>query len=148
MSRVHDVLMIEDDPEYRRLVERWLGGHYTLHFGTRLDDTWHELERCDLVLLDLGLPDANGMETLVAVRELAGHIPIVVLTGQGDPEFGRRALEAGADAFLPKVEAGGESLRTALIQALARRAQPGARDRAAAARVSTAFVRAEGWLER
>jgi DNA-binding response OmpR family regulator len=95
MSRVHDVLMIEDDLDYRRLVSRWLGEHYSLHFGTRLDDTWHALERCDLLLLDLGLPDANGMDTLVAARELAGAIPIVVLTGQGEPGLGRRAIEAG-----------------------------------------------------
>lgn len=148
MSHVHHVLMIEDDLEYRRLAERWLGAHYNLHFGTRLDDTWHEMERCDLVLLDLGLPDAKGMDTLVAARELAGNVPIVVLTGQGDPELGRRALAAGADSFLPKAEIDGESLRAALIQVLARRARPGAPDRDAAAHVSSAFVRAEGWVSR
>jgi len=149
MSLAHDVLMVEDDLEYRQLVSRWLGDHYTLHFGTRLDDTWHALERCDLVLLDLGLPDSSGMDTLVATRELAGRVPIVVLTGQDDPALGQRALEAGADAFLPKSEVAGESLRAALAAALARCARRSASSEDdAASRVSATLAKADTWVTR
>lgn len=121
MTRPRTVLLIEDDPDYRRLVARWLRSDYAVRSETRLDDTWHAMGGCDLLLLDLGLPDARGMDTLVAARELARDVPIVVLTGlDADEALQRRALEAGADAFLPKQEAGPSSLRRAMDAAWAR----------------------------
>lgn len=145
MSRINQVLVIEDDLDYRTLVERWLGDEYALRFGTRLDDTWHELDRCDLILLDLGLPDARGLETLVAARELAANAPIVVLTGlEADEALCQRAADAGADAFLPKSQANAESLRQALEEALANRGKSATRN--ASTQVSAAFAKSDSWL--
>ena len=122
-SRRIDTLIIEDDPEYQRLVERWLAvstePRFAVTFAPRLDDAWDRIDRCDLIVLDLGLPDAAGMETLVAARELAGDLPIVVLTGMDDDDLGRRALRAGADAFGPKRIAEPQTLHVALRRALA-----------------------------
>jgi DNA-binding NarL/FixJ family response regulator len=115
------VLLIEDDPEYRCLVERWITSPPEAGFGVRsaarLDDAWNRIAVSDVIVLDLGLPDANGIETLVAARELAGNAAIVVLTGNEDADIGQRALRAGADGFVSKRRA-----EPAILHAVMRRA--------------------------
>ncbi len=49
-----------------------------------------------LVLLDLGLPDGNGLDVLERIRTVAGTTPIVVLTGRDDEHLARMCLESGA----------------------------------------------------
>ena len=121
-----ELLLIEDDPDYRKLVEHWLASSRDLRFGVRwaarLDDAWTRIDRSDVILLDLGLPDAAGMDTLLAARDLAGDAPIVVLTGSDDADIGPRAVRAGADAFVSKRRAEPEILHTVLRRALASRA--------------------------
>lgn len=62
----------------------------------------HELVEAavDVILLDLGLPDSSGVQTVERAREIAGSIPLVVLTASN--ESGRAAIAAGADDFLDK----------------------------------------------
>jgi diguanylate cyclase (GGDEF)-like protein len=56
-----------------------------------------------LVLLDLGLPDVDGFHlTRRFKKEQSGFVPVVLLTGHGDPDSKRRGLEAGADELLQK----------------------------------------------
>ena len=101
-----ELLLIEDDPDYRTLIEHWLASSPELRFGVRwaarLDDAWTRIDRSDVILLDLGLPDAGGLDTLRAARDLAGDAPIVVLTGSDDADIGPRAVRAGADGFVSK----------------------------------------------
>jgi diguanylate cyclase (GGDEF)-like protein len=56
----------------------------------------------DVVLLDLGLPDSQGLETVEQMVAAAPEIPIVVLTGINDPELGIEAVQRGAQDYLPK----------------------------------------------
>lgn len=65
----------------------------------RLDDT-----PVDIVLLDLGLPDSTGLDTLGAVLEHAATVPIVVLTGLTDETVGVQAVQQGAQSYLVKDE--------------------------------------------
>jgi two-component system sensor histidine kinase UhpB len=127
------VLLIEDDPEYRRLVEHWLTSSHEAEFGVRsaarLDDAWNRLAVADVIVLDLGLPDAEGLETLVAARELAGNAPIVVLTGSEDADIGQRALRAGADGFVSKRRADPALLHAVLRRAITARAHARAQER-------------------
>ncbi len=127
------VLLIEDDPDYRCLVERWLTSSPEARFGVRsaarLDDAWNRIAVSDVIVLDLGLPDANGLDTLVAARELAGNAPIVVLTGSEDADIGQRVLRAGADGFVSKRRADPAILHAVLRRAITARAHARAQAR-------------------
>src|SRR5262249_17673619 len=57
------------------------------------------------VLLDLGLPDSDGLEALVAVSAHAPSVPVVVLTSRSDESFARRALQEGAQDYVIKGDA-------------------------------------------
>lgn len=56
----------------------------------------------DLILLDLSLPDAHGLETLELVREQERDVPVVILTGMNDEELAVTAMQAGAQDYLVK----------------------------------------------
>lgn len=151
-GRPVEVLLIEDDPEYRQLVDRWLAvcsePAFSLTWTPRLDDAWHLIECADAIVLDLGLPDAAGLDTLVAARELAATRPIVVLTGMDDEsDLGRRALAAGADAFVPKRLAGRDTLLVALRRALTSSAVGAAPGEARARGADAAVEFEDFWID-
>jgi DNA-binding NarL/FixJ family response regulator len=56
----------------------------------------------DLVLLDLGLPDSDGVETLKKLRELREDVPVVVVSGTSDRQCVTRVIDLGAMGFIPK----------------------------------------------
>ncbi len=64
-------------------------------------EVFHE-SRIDLVLLDLTLPDSNGIETVRRFREAAAEVPLVVLSGQSQAEVGDSCRQAVANEFLAK----------------------------------------------
>jgi len=102
------VLVADDNPTNREVIRRILerGGHGT----TVVDDgeqVLHamERERFDVVLLDRNMPGLSGIEVLQAIRVMTGggaRLPVAILSADVTPEAKREALEAGADAFLPK----------------------------------------------
>jgi DNA-binding NarL/FixJ family response regulator len=61
-------------------------------------------ESCDLVLLDLNLPDYQGFDALVSFRAALPEVPVVVISGQDDSVTVLRALELGARSFLSKAD--------------------------------------------
>ena len=54
------------------------------------------------MVLDLGLPDAEGFDTIASACGIARHLPIVVLTGADDDEMSLQAIRAGAEDYLIK----------------------------------------------
>jgi diguanylate cyclase (GGDEF)-like protein/PAS domain S-box-containing protein len=74
-----------------------------------------------IVLLDLGLPDAQGIEAIRRVRRAAPHVPIVVLTGLDDESMAIRALQEGAQDYLIKGEIEPRGLLRALRYAIERK---------------------------
>jgi len=98
------VLVLEDDPEHYRIVEDSCGEKVDLQRATRLAEAIRmaHTEPFAVLLLDLHVPDSNGLETVErAVREIPG-LPIVVLTTADDDELGAKCLRAGAQDYLVK----------------------------------------------
>ena len=77
--------------------------------------------RPDCVLLDLNLPDANGIDALDRIAKHDATVPIVVLTGLNDEYFGASAVAAGAQDYLVKGRVEPEMLRRALLYAIERK---------------------------
>lgn len=73
-----------------------------------------------MILLDLHLPDSQGLETLHRIRAADTSLPIVVLTGHRDRETGVGALQAGAEEHLPKGDLSPELLERAIRYAIER----------------------------
>jgi DNA-binding response OmpR family regulator len=76
----------------------------------------------DLVLLDLGLPDEDGLSLLARLRAVGQGVPVLVVTARGDLDERVRGLDAGADDYLAKPFAMAELL--ARVRALLRRPGP------------------------
>jgi DNA-binding response OmpR family regulator len=103
------VLLVEDDPAACRMVEKALldngdSVEYSLKIAGDMSTAKKLLKRScfDNVVLDLGLPDSSGAETVRQIRKAAGKIPIVVLSVLNDEEVGKDVFKAGADYYLVK----------------------------------------------
>jgi signal transduction histidine kinase len=100
------VLLVEDDADQRELTEIALRQTMAceLRQAERLSEALECLEQAeyDVVLLDLGLPDSDGLETIAAVRKATEVTPIVVLTGLNDEQTALQSLNDGAQDYLPK----------------------------------------------
>lgn len=122
------VLLIEDDPDYVMLMSVYINEacgeslRYVLESAVSLQSGLDLLARqeYDIVLLDLMLPDSQGLETLVAVRAKAASVPVVVLTNLDQEDAGLEAIVHGAQDFLPKGKLDAGRLRHAIGFALAR----------------------------
>jgi DNA-binding response OmpR family regulator len=116
------VLVVEDDPGLATQLVRGLsrGGYTADHVTTGRDAlAWGEP---DVVLLDLGLPDADGVEVCRRLRERS-DVAIIVVTARGEEPERVLALDAGADDYL--VKPFGLSELLARIRAVLRRIHPG-----------------------
>jgi len=129
MSAQH-LLMIEDDARLAAMVMEFLNksGYVVSHAGDGESglSAVREKPYFDLVILDLMLPDVDGLEVCRRIRALtseAAKIPILMLTAKGDPMDRIIGLELGADDYLPKPFEPRELL--ARIRAVLRRRQDG-----------------------
>ena len=121
------ILLIEDNPGDIRLLQEYLKEGSTCQFQIMPTDRLSiGLERLaeahfDAVLLDLSLPDSQGLDTLVRVQEAAKDVPIVVLTGTDDEDLGVRLIKAGAQDYLVKGQVTGPILMRSLRYAAQRK---------------------------
>ena len=108
----HQLLMIEDDERLANMVSEYLSqsGLQVTHMAdgaSGLNALQEPLngQNADLVILDLMLPDIDGLEVCRRIRTLSGpaaQVPILMLTAKGDPMDRVIGLELGADDYLPK----------------------------------------------
>ena len=97
------VLLIDDDPSTVNLVRRVLAQSSRIS-GVRAAsrvESGSQQAGCDAVLLDLGLPETHGLDTLERARSVFPSLPIIVFTDVADPELEEKCSEL-ADAFLSK----------------------------------------------
>jgi signal transduction histidine kinase len=108
-SETVNILLVDDDPQDRRLVQRILGrssrpGQYGIETAGTLAEAANRLSAgaYDVVLLDLNLPDSMGIDTVQRAREANPDVSLVVLTGLNDEETGLEAIRKGAEDYLIK----------------------------------------------
>jgi two-component system, OmpR family, KDP operon response regulator KdpE len=122
------ILVIEDDPQIRRFLRATLAAEdYQFHEAVTAAEGIAQAaaRQPDLVLLDLGLPDRDGLDVIREIRSWS-QMPIVVLSARGQEKDKIAALDLGADDYVAKPFAVGELL--ARIRAALRRAAPLAPD--------------------
>ena len=118
------VLIVEDDPQMRRYLRTTLAGHgFRVVEAANLADGGQRAaeEAPDVVLLDLGLPDGDGLELLARLRTWT-KVPVIVLSARGREDDKVVALDRGADDYLTKPFGAGElhaRIRVALRHARA-----------------------------
>ena len=118
------LLLVEDDDGDALLVEELLidsGEQFACTRVTSIGSASHQAASNDCALVDLGLPDAQGIEAITRLREHAPDLAIVVLTGLDDRERGIAAVAAGAQDYLVKGQVDGFGLAKALRYAIERR---------------------------
>jgi len=102
------ILLVEDDPDDVWVMRNLLGDRWDGPFElTHVELLSAGLERIaespfDIVLLDLSLPDSQGLETFFSMHANAGDVPIVVLSGYNDESVAVKAVQAGAQDYLVK----------------------------------------------
>lgn len=115
------LLLVDDDKADRQLVKLSLAkSSGTVQFNIETAESILEATEClnnnkyDIVLLDLGLPDSHGIETVHKIHKINPNVPIVVLTGLDDEEIGLEAIKTGAEDYLTK----GKSLEYVLVRTI------------------------------
>lgn len=108
MKSVIDALLVEDSPSDAQLVEKIVNLADTIkpvfHHVRRFDDALSVLEfnTFDVILLDLHLPDGEGISLIKRLKQRVPHTPIVVLTGQTEQSLVEEALQAGVQDYVIK----------------------------------------------
>jgi len=121
------VLVIEDNPGDAVLVREMLREAapegYALHHARRMrEGIAHLLEAgADCVLLDLSLPDAEGLDALGQLRTVAVDLPIIVLSGRSDETTAVRAVQEGAQDYLIKGQVDPRLLARSISYAIERK---------------------------
>ncbi|MDD2542442.1 MAG: diguanylate cyclase [Desulfuromonadaceae bacterium] len=125
-SSMNTILLIEDDPGDALLIKEMLEyQECKAHLVTveRLSEGIKYLQQnvCDIVLLDMNLPDSSGLPTMTRLLDAAPSIPIIVLTGLSDESFGTEAVKSGAQDYLVKGDIDGRILKRAMFYAVERK---------------------------
>ena len=133
------VLLVEDNSGDARLIEVLLAEeapHFKITRASRLYDAIAIAKQstCDAALLDLSLPDSQGVETVLALRRELPDLPVVVLSGLSNEEVALQALKFGAQDYLIKGRADGALIKRAILYAVERQ-----RTRARALMADAAF---------
>jgi diguanylate cyclase (GGDEF)-like protein/PAS domain S-box-containing protein len=126
VNRPIRVLLVEDEAGDAQLVKIDLQKAQGEAFTVTWFESLNAIQDClqtstfDVLLLDLSLPDSDGLETIYKARQLVVDIPIIVLTGRCDTDFSLKALEAGAADYVMKGNFGYDGLARAIRYALFR----------------------------
>jgi CheY-like chemotaxis protein len=120
------LLVVEDNADDVELIRLKLEGvstdrGFVIEAVDRVSAALRRLKGADVVLLDLGLPDALGIEAVSRLSNEAPEIPLVVLTGRDDAALGLRAVREGAQDFLVKDKVDGPLLDRSLRYAIERK---------------------------
>jgi PAS domain S-box-containing protein len=126
MSKLYNVLLVEDNASDANLIRELMPENgpmvFHLDYAVRLSSalTLIREKTFDIILLDIGLPDSFGIDTLRTMRKNALNTPIVVLTGTDDEKTGLAAIQEGAQDYVVKGQFGKNLLSRILCYAIER----------------------------
>lgn len=121
-----NILLVEDNVGDARLIQILLaeeaGEEMALTHVSRLSDAVQRLHEApyDLVLLDLSLPDSQGLETVQTLQREAGGVPVVILSGLDSEAVALGALKSGAEDYLVKGRADGILIKRSILYTIER----------------------------
>jgi diguanylate cyclase (GGDEF)-like protein/PAS domain S-box-containing protein len=121
------LLLVEDNPGDARLLREMFNeqGLHTTEFShvecMSAAEKHLAAHRVDIILLDLGLPDSEGVAAVRRIHIAAPHVPVVVLTGRDDESLAAQALQEGAQDYLIKGQIDSRGLLRALRYAIERK---------------------------
>lgn len=121
------ILLVEDNPGDRRLIREMLAEAsnvtFDVKYADRLETAIEYLRQngVEIILLDLGLPDSQGLETLRKIYAQVSRTPIVVLTGLNDETIGLQAVNEGAQDYLIKGQVDTHLLKRTIRYAIERK---------------------------
>jgi len=97
------ILVVEDEEKLRRVIELQLGsGGFDVDKAATAEEGLKIVDRADMVLTDLKLPNMDGLEFLQMIRRQNAQVPVVMMTAYGSVETAVEAMKAGATDFLLK----------------------------------------------
>jgi Flp pilus assembly CpaE family ATPase len=126
MNKTLKVLLIEDSTDYAALIQQWLSARteitFVLDWATSLAAGLVRLKKggVDVILLDLGLPDSEGLETFARVNLLRSGVPVILLSGDDDEKLALQTVLDGAQDFIFKRSCTSDSLAKAIQYAVVR----------------------------
>jgi signal transduction histidine kinase len=126
LQKTLHVLVVEDNTADAVLLRHMFQKEATdsfqlVHLKTMADALAHlEKGQVDIVLLDLGLPDGHGIDTVRRVRVVAPEVPVIILTGLDDEVLAAKAMKEGAQDYLIKGQIENRALPRALRHAVER----------------------------
>jgi PAS domain S-box-containing protein len=127
MPNALHILIVEDDPIDRKMLERLLAqstlGACAVQRAERLAGALEQLQdrAFDIILLDLGLPDSQGMDSVVRLQAQAPQTPIIVLSGLDDANVATQAVQIGVQDYLIKGQVDANLLMRAIRYARERK---------------------------
>ena len=107
------IVVVDDFAPWRHSVRSMLKRHAELRLVGEIADGLEAVQRArelkpDLILLDIGLPNLNGIEAAKQIRQVAPDTKILFLTLNSDADVVRAALDTGAKGYVLKADAGSE----------------------------------------
>ena len=122
-TAVRRVLIVDDHPMMRTGLAQLIDHEHDLKVGAEADNAGQALDavakqKFDLMLLDISLPDKNGLELIKDIRTLKPELPILVVSMHDEMIYAERVLRAGARGYIMKQE-GGQKFLAAMRQVLA-----------------------------
>lgn len=121
-----NLLLIEDNPNDIHFIKSFLeqdtNYQYNITIANRLSESIEVLNihNIDLILLDLTLPDSQGIQTFIDLYEQFSYIPIIILTGLNDDKLTREAIKLGAQDLLIKDDLSSKILGNSVHNAICR----------------------------